>query len=219
MEVLFIPTKYKVKEIKNFEELSKRIPKEIGLVCIIQYIDFFKKIEKMLKERGYIVYTKEPYYVLGCNVGAANLPVRDIVLVGNGKFHALEIVRRYGKRVFVYDPISGFIEIYEKFNKNKIIYLLEELKNVNTVGIILSIKPGQYYYSRLKKIMEKLKDKKIYLFIGDKIDLNSLMNFPYIDFWIINACPRILDDILENNIKALTADVILEEESSNQGGY
>jgi len=216
MEVLFVPTKYKIKEIRNFEELSKRIPREIGLVCTIQYIDFFKKIEEMLKRKGYIVHTKEPYYVLGCNVEAANLPVRDIILIGNGKFHALEIVRKYKKRVLIYDPISGFIDVYEKYDKNnKIVYLLEELKNANTVGIVLSIKPGQYYYDKLRKIMEKIKDKKIYLFIGDKIDLNSLTNFPYIDFWIINACPRILDDILENNIKALTTDVILEEESSN----
>jgi len=215
MEVLFIPTRYKITEIKNFEELLEKIPKEIGLVCIVQYIDLFKKLEKMLKEKGYTVYTKKPYYILGCNVEAADLPVKDIVLIGNGKFHALEIVRKYKKRVFVYDPILGLIDVYEKYNISKIIYLLEELKNANTVGIILSIKPGQYYYSKLKKIIEKLKDKKIYLFIGDKIDLNNLTNFPYIDFWIINACPRILDDIFENNIKALTADVILEEESCN----
>jgi len=211
MEVLFIPTKYKIEELKNIEELLKKIPKEIGLVCLVQYLDILKKIETILKERGYLIHKKEPYYVLGCNVEAANLPVKDIVLIGNGKFHALEIIRKYKKRVFVYDPLSGSINIYEEFNKNKIIYLLEELKNSNRVGIILSIKPGQYHYGKLKKIIEKLKDKEIYLFIGDKIDLNNLINFPYIDFWIINACPRILDDILENNIKAITADILLEE--------
>jgi len=215
MDVLFIPTKYKVRELKNIERLLEKIPKEIGLVCTIQHIEFLKEIEKILKERGYIVYKKHPYYVLGCFPEAANLPVNDIVLIGNGKFHALEIIRKYKKRVFVYDPISGSIDLYEKVNDSKIFYLLEELKNSNTVGIILSIKPGQYNYSRLKLLAEKLKDKKIYLFIGDRIDLNSLVNFPYIDFWVIDACPRILDDILENNIKALTAEIILDERSSN----
>jgi len=215
MDVLFIPTKYKVKELKNIERLLEILPKEIGLVCTIQYIDFLKEIEKILKEKGYIVYKKHPYYVLGCIPEAANLPVNDILLIGNGKFHALEIIRKYKKRVFVYDPISGSIDLYEKVNNSKIFYLLEELKNSNTVGIILSIKPGQYNYSRLKILMEKLKDKRIYLFIGDKIDLNTLINFPYIDFWIIDACPRILDDILESNVKALTADVILHEGHTN----
>jgi len=215
MDVIFIPTKYKTGELKNIENLLKKIPKEIGLVCTIQYIDFLKEIERVLKEKGYVVYKKYPYYILGCIQEAANLPVSDIILIGNGKFHALEIVRRYKKRVFVYDPISGSIDLYEKSNDSKIYYLLEELKNSNTVGIILSIKPGQYNYSRLSILMEKLKDKKIYLFIGDKIELNNLINFPYIDFWIIDACPRILDDILESNIKALTAEIILNKGSGN----
>jgi len=216
MDVLFIPTRYKVKELRNIENLLEKIPKEVGIVCTIQYMDFFIEIERILKEKGYVVHKKYPYYVLGCFSEAANLPVSDIILIGNGKFHALEIVRKHKKRVFVYDPISGSINLYDKFNYSKILYLLEELKKSTTVGIILSIKPGQYNYSRLNILIEKLRDKKVYLFIGDKIDLNSLINFPYIDFWIIDACPRILDDILENNIKALTAEIILDEGSTNQ---
>ncbi|RIB35280.1 MAG: hypothetical protein BXU00_01980 [Candidatus Nanoclepta minutus] len=209
MEVVFIPTRYKVSELKNFNELIEKIPKEVGMVCLAQYIDFFTKIKNKLEEIGFKVYTKPPYYVLGCNVEPSNLPVDTILLIGNGKFHALEIVRKYDKKVIVYDPISGLIDKYEEYNKRIIFYLLEELKSSYNVGIILSIKPGQYYYNRLKNLLEKLRDKNIYLFIGDKIDLDNLRNYPYIDFWIINACPRIMDDILENRIKALTADIIL----------
>ncbi|MEM5821291.1 MAG: diphthamide synthesis protein, partial [Candidatus Aenigmatarchaeota archaeon] len=78
-------------------------------------------------------------------------------------------------------------------------------------GIAISIKPGQYDQNSLKWILEKLKDKNLYLFIGDNIEMDKLINFPYIEFWIIIACPRIIDDILERKINAITIDLIKKD--------
>ena len=211
MDILFIPAKYKVSSPKNIEKLIEILPKEVGLACLVQYLDFFKEIKRILEKKGFKIYTRSPYYILGCYIEAADLPTNTILLLGNGKFHAMEIIRRLNKRVIVYDPLSGSIDTYKEFKyKVKIVYLLEELKYSSKIGIVFSIKPGQYRYNLLKRLLEKLKDKEIYLFIGDNIKLSDLANFPYIEFWIIAACPRILDDILNSNVKALTADILLE---------
>jgi diphthamide biosynthesis enzyme Dph1/Dph2-like protein len=76
----------------------------------------------------------------------------------------------------------------------------------------LSIKPGQYYYEETLKVKDKLEKsgKKVYLFIGDTIDILQLLNFPYIDFWIFSACPRLIDDIIDNNINGLTTDILIK---------
>lgn len=69
------------------------------------------------------------------------------------------------------------------------------------VGILVSIKPGQFHprvYAGLKekinfanKIKNKIKDKESFIFIGDNFDLNELENFRDINVWINTACPRI----------------------------
>ncbi|BBL45662.1 2-(3-amino-3-carboxypropyl)histidine synthase [Nanobdella aerobiophila] len=224
MDVINIPTKFKLKEIKNLEELKKHLPKKFILVSITQYNDYAKYIYNNLKNDYNIVIKPELYEinVLGCYSEPANLEGIDtVLLIGNGKFHAENIIRNLVKRTIVYDPIYGEINIYEPdYNyKKSIDYLLVKLKNSNNIGIILSIKPGQYYYLETLKVKEKLeKDgKNVYLFIGDTIDILQLLNFPYIDFWIFSACPRIIDDIIRNNLNGLTIDIVMKnlEKSTN----
>ncbi|MGC9133175.1 MAG: diphthamide synthesis protein [Nanopusillaceae archaeon] len=217
MDIINIPTKYKIKEIKKLEELKKYLPKKFGLVSITQYRDYAKKIYEILKNE-YEIILKEGLYginVLGCYSEPANInDVDTILLIGNGKFHAENIIRKLKKKVIVYDPIYGEIRIYEpdyKFD-NIIQFLLNKLKNSNNIGIILSIKPGQYYYLetlKVKEILEKM-GKNVYLFIGDTIDFLQLLNFPFIDFWIFSACPRIIDDVIDSNINGITIDILIK---------
>jgi diphthamide biosynthesis enzyme Dph1/Dph2-like protein len=217
MDIINIPTKYKIKEIKKLEELKKYLPKKFGLVSITQYRDYAKKIYEILKNE-YEIILKEGLYginVLGCYSEPANInDVDTILLIGNGKFHEENIIRKLKKKVIVYDPIYGEIRIYEpdyKFD-NIIQFLLNKLKNSNNIGIILSIKPGQYYYLetlKVKEILEKM-GKNVYLFIGDTIDFLQLLNFPFIDFWIFSACPRIIDDVIDSNINGITIDILIK---------
>jgi len=89
----------------------------------------------------------------------------------------------------------GEIKVYEPdYNFDKIIeFLLNKIKNSKNIGIILSIKPGQYYYLETLKVKDKLEKsrKNVYLFIGDTIDTLQLLNFPYIDFWIFFCMSKI----------------------------
>lgn len=215
MEIAFIPVKIKIKELKNIEKLLEELPKKIGIVCLIQYLDVTKEIISNLKKNQFDVLYKEPLFILGCNVKNADLPVDDILLIGDGKFHALEIIRELNKNVILYNPVTGEIrkiskEEYKKYITN-IKYLIEKFKASNNIGILISIKPGQYDYSSLKYLIKNLKNKNIYLFISDNIDFNQFLNFPYIDFWIIIACPRIIDDIIERGLNAITIDLVKKE--------
>ncbi len=216
MDIIFIPTKYKSLELNNIDYLKKILPKKFTLVSIKQYEEHSKKLYEILK-KDFNITIKEDLYginVLGCYSEPANTEDNTILLIGNGKFHAENIVRIYKKKVIVYDPIYGTINIIEPnedYDK-KIYYLLNKLKNAKNIGIIISIKPGQYYYQesiKIKKILEK-KGKNVYLFLSDTINFLDLKNFIYIDFWIFSACPRIIDDILDSEINGLPINEVIK---------
>ena len=217
MDIINIPTKYKLKEIKNLDELKKYLPKKFALISLTQYSEYAKKIYEILK-KDYEIILKERLYginVLGCYSEPANInDIDTVLLIGNGKFHAENITRKLKKRVIVYDPMYGEIKVYEAdYNFDKIIeFLLNKIKNSKNIGIILSIKPGQYYYLETLKVRDKLEKsgKNVYLFIGDTIDSLQLLNFPYIDFWIFSACPRLIDDVIDNNINGITIDILIK---------
>ena len=217
MDIINIPTKYKLKEIKNLDELKKYLPRKFALVSLTQYSEYAKKIYEILK-KDYEIILKEGLYginVLGCYSESANInDIDTVLLIGNGKFHAENITRKLKKRVIVYDPMYGEIKVYEAdYNFDKIIeFLLNKIKNSKNIGIILSIKPGQYYYLETLKVKDKLEKsgKNVYLFIGDTIDTLQLLNFPYIDFWIFSACPRLIDDVIDNNINGITIDILIK---------
>lgn len=215
MEIAFIPIKIKIKELKNFNKLLEILPKRVGIVCLVQYLEITKEIISNLKRKNFDVLYKEPLFILGCNVKTADLPVDDILLIGDGKFHALEIIRELKKNVTVYDPTTGEIKKMSKEEYKKYIIsitsLIEKFKASNNIGILISIKPGQYDDNSLRYLLEKLKEKNVYLFISDNVNFDQFLNFPYIDFWIIIACPRIIDDIFERNLNAITVDLIKKE--------
>ncbi len=70
--------------------------------------------------------------------------------------------------------------------------------STDTVGILVSIKPGQENLKQaieLKKKIEKSgkSDKKAFIFIADIISIEELENFTC-KAWINTACPNIIFD-------------------------
>jgi len=51
----------------------------------------------------------------------------------------------------------------------------------------------------IKKKLEE-KGKRCFIFVFDTLDANEMENFPFIDFWVNTACPRIADDKDKNNV-------------------
>jgi len=208
MKTLFIEAKYS-KPIKLSKEIIGKLPKKIGLVSSIQFIDSLPIIKKQLgKENIKAIIAGQ---ILGCNVKTAEKvknKVDAFLYIGDGQFHPLGIATKTKKQVFTLSPFNNKFkkiqkqdtENYEKRKKAAYIKFL----HADTVGILVSTKPGQYYnIDKLKQLENKYKQKKFYTFISDTIDYKQFDNFPFIQAWINTACPRIEEDISILNIEDL----------------
>ena len=112
-----------------------------------------------------------------------------ILLVGSWKFHAISLAMETKKKVYILDK-NNFIEISKKEveffeKKQKASYL--NFLNSEDVGVLISTKPGQ---QRLDKALKfKAKEKKIYFFLSNNIDVNEFENFG-LNSWVNTSCPR-----------------------------
>ena len=190
MKVLYIEARKKTKKInvKNFGSAVKKLPREISIFYTIQYRDLAEKLKDYLVKNNFSVL--EFRQILGCT--KIKKPA-DILLIGSGKFHALQLALQTKKRVLIYEEgrINEIekeeIENYEREIRGK----LSKFYNSEHIGLLVSLKAGQFKLEkakRVKKLLErKFKDKKFYLFIADTINTQELENFPC--FFVNFACP------------------------------
>lgn len=204
MKTLFIESKY-TGPISISKEIEEKLPDKIGLVSSIQFIDSLPIIKKQLKNKKTIIAGQ----ILGCNIKNAEKiknKVDAFLYIGDGNFHPLGVAIKTKKPVFTFNPINNSFKKIEKkdienYEKRKKAALLKFL-HADTVGILVSTKPGQYYdIKQLETIEKKYPKKKFYTFIAETIDYSQLNNFPFIQAWINTACPRIEEDIRVVNIK------------------
>ena len=213
MKAIFLQTRYTGKVDLDKIELDK-LPKKLGLVTTMQFLGKIDKIKNHLKNNGKEVFIDEGKQrnegqLLGCDVGAAT-KVQDKVdaflYIGSGEFHPLGVALNTKKEVFTFNPVtSAFSKLneneIEKYKKSKKARYVKFL-HANNIGIMVTIKPGQYSYNKAKEIKKKLeeKGKKCFIFVFDTLDAREMENFPFIDFWINTACPRIADDKDKKNV-------------------
>ncbi len=224
-QLLFIDAKWEgkielTKKLADF--IKKQNPRSIALFASVQFTNLTNLIEQMKKLGIKINITKakrtnKSLQVLGCDCHEDSFkdPIiqnSDLILyVGDGLFHpkALllsQINKKNPTTLVIFNPIADKVEL---INSNAIFNQLKKAKrnlklfiNANTIGILVTIKPGQQYLQAAKKLKEKLEEegKKAYIFIDDTININDLENYPFIQAWVNTACPRIgTDDILNTN--------------------
>ena len=205
MKIMMIEGRYKGKI--NLSGLDVSIlPKNIGLVTTVQFLDFVDEIKKYLEINGkgiFIDKIKQKYegQLLGCDIGGAE-KIKDEVdaflYIGTGKFHPLGIALNVDKEVFCYEPINAIlskihkseVEMYNKKRRSAYMKFLE----TEEIGILVSLKPGQNNFRKAVELKKQLKDKNCYIFVFDTLDFNQIENFPFIQCWVNTACNRILDD-------------------------
>ena len=126
--------------------------------------------------------------------------------LGDGKFHPLALV--YGqmdvevdefKEVICFNPLENKMSVLDKKEIEKIQKrrkgALVKFHSSSTVGVIVTIKPGQEQLKSALKLEMKFTDKKFYYFLDNNISFDQLENFPFVEVWVNTACPRIgLDD-------------------------
>lgn len=189
MKLLFIEARKKQEssfdKISNIDEIRKL--GNIHILYSIQYKALAEIIRKKLKSK-----VKAFQQVLGCS---KIKPKANLLLIGSGKFHALQLALQTGKEVYIYDGnlskiTNKDIEKEKKREKGKILKFLNE-KNI---AILVSLKPGQFQMKKALMLKEKLKSKgkNAFIFICDNININELENFPC--FFINTACPGISID-------------------------
>lgn len=204
MKILYIEARNKT-DVANKVNF-KNLPKELFLAYSIQYKKQAEQIKNKLKKSRFKI--KGFKQVLGCTKLKSSFP---ILLIGSGKFHALNLAVQNTVPIYIYD--NGIISIIEKeeiekIRKNKEI-ALKKLFSAENIGILISTKPGQDNFKKaieLKgKIIKKNSKKKVFIFISNTINLQEIENFQ-IDVWINSACPGLareskkiinIDDVLK----------------------
>ena len=202
MKTLFIPAKVEGK-VKITKKIIDKLPKRIGLVTTVQFIDHLYEIRDQLENYGKKVFIgkgrqEHKGQVLGCDFSSADAikdKVDAFLYFGSGKFHPIGLALKEEKEVFIVMPVThAFSKItkedIEDFNKKKKVGLVK-FYAADTVGILVSSKPGQCHLNKAIRLKEKLEDKKCYIFISDMIDEREFENFNFIQAWVNTACPRI----------------------------
>jgi len=188
MKHLFIPAK-KISQVNKSRilEISKKLPINIALAYSIQYKNQAREIKYLLGKTHKI---NSFIQVLGCSKPNFPKNTQAILLIGNGRFHAVSLAFESKLPVYILEDNQ-----LTKINKKEIESLEKKQKtsylkflNADKVGILISTKPGQQRLKQAIDIKKKLK-KQSYLFICNNINAQEFENFG-LDSYVNTACPR-----------------------------
>jgi 2-(3-amino-3-carboxypropyl)histidine synthase len=193
MKTLFIEARRKNLKL---EENTKKFISGLGKISILYSIQYKSLAEEIKK---YALLNKKKVILFQQVLGCSNPKLKDstIILVGSGRFHAVNIALRTGFPIYILeqDKISQVTkqEIEELEKKKKT--ALSKFYMSGKIGILVSTKPGQEKMKQALKLKEKLEkqSKKVYLFVADTFPLSELENFS-LPIYINTACPGISFD-------------------------
>ena len=214
MKTLMVEARYEGKAKLTSSSIAK-LPKTIGLITTIQFINQLKEIKTRLENAGKKVILKKAKQsfagqVLGCESSAALIPKADAILyVGTGKFHPINAALTTNKPVFTLNPMSGLIKRLDsaeiKKIENKKRAALLKYHFAKNIGILVSTKPGQENLKQALSLKAKLEKQKknAFILIANNLNFQSLEDFPFIKAWVNTACPRIIEDFICLNISEI----------------
>lgn len=193
--IIYIETrkKFNLDEI-NLKQLDKIKGKTISLAATVQYLDLIPKIKKYLESKNKKVILKQgaihKAHILGCNISAFDKSADTLLLLADGKFHALNNALLIQKPITIFNTqdieevTQKDIDKYNKKTKAKIQKFLLSDK----VGVLVSTKPGQN--TKINNLIKQLKNKSKtpYIFESNNIDINDFENYP-LTIYINTACP------------------------------
>lgn len=206
MDVLYVQAH--LKEIVVLpQEVIAKLPKTITLFTTIQFINSKESMKKQLEDAGITVNLVRPRHarhegqMLGCSTTKFDVQ-GDYFYVGDGLFHPKALLlRNSGHNVFTFNPKSGeFAQLDESITvevKKKIIASYKSFLSAKNVGVLMTLKPGQYKEYMTKNLEEQFPEKNFYFFIAHTIDFSSLEDFPFINVFLNTMCERIGSDDMD----------------------
>jgi len=200
MKPLYIETRRKFKDI-DLSILDKLPGKTISLAATIQYIGLIPKVKKYLESKGKkVILKKGAYYeghVLGCNSSALDNSTDTLLIITDGKFHAMNNAIQLQKEIYVFTTKTlEKIEQKEIDSHNKKAETKKKkYLTAQKVGLLVSTKHGQRQKTihNIKQQIEKT-NKEVYLFEANDINVAEFENFPQIQIWVNTACSGLARD-------------------------
>ncbi|MFH1238012.1 MAG: diphthamide synthesis protein [archaeon] len=196
VRVLFIEARRKFKDSDiNLKLLNGLKGKTISLAATIQYIGLIPKVKSYLESKGKKVIVKKGAYhqghILGCNSSAFEKSADTLLLITDGKFHAINNAIQLQKEVYIFTTKTlEKIEQKEIEAHNKKIQIKKiKFLAANNIGLLVSMKHGQHQ-KLIHTIKEKIKklNKQVYIFEADNINPAEFENFPQIEIWVNTSC-------------------------------
>ena len=213
MKTLFIETRRKSKDSEiNLSILDKLPGKTISLAATIQYIDLIPKIKSYLESLSKKVIIKQgahhKAHILGCNSTALDKTSDTLLIITDGKFHAINNAIQLQKPIFVFNTktLDKITQAEIDTHNAKTLTKQKKFLSAKFVGLLVSTKHGQHH-KQIYKIKEKIQalNKKVYIFESNSINTAEFENFPQIQIWINTACFGLArDDIQIINLQDVT---------------
>ncbi|MFA6072837.1 MAG: diphthamide synthesis protein [Candidatus Woesearchaeota archaeon] len=226
MKVIHIEARLK-SEVILPQKVLDSLPEKLIVFTTIQLMKSLPGIIKQLEDTGkkpFIVrtnHTRHDGQILGCNVEESiDYTTKEFdafLYVGDGLFHPKSLSwKNSNKKVFAYDPFTDKfseiqgedIELIKKKHKAAISKFLMSTK----IGVLITIKPGQYMMKKALKLKEQYPEKEFYFFLDNTYNFQSLEDFPFVDIWVNTACPRIgFDDSIRLEKAIINVDDVLKK--------
>jgi len=215
LNIVFSPAFFKKNPRKVVEEaisiLKERKMFKIGVFTTVQHITFLSECIHTLEENGFKIYVRGAPFLargqlLGCNlhhVRTLKDKVDAFLVISGGLFHPIGVFFASEKPVIQVDPYRNLArdvtDAGSRILKIRLYYLLKAL-DAKSFGVIVSTKPGQRRLTMAEHISRILGDHgyNTSILVCDEVDLETLENVPWIDAFVITACPRIALDFQEN---------------------
>lgn len=203
MKTIFVSSKCKFPIFFNSINFLS-LPSKIGLISTIQFSHLLPDLKKELEKKGKKVFIHDNPNILGCNSIAAE-KIQDkidaFIFLSSGEFHVLHTATKINKPIFQFNPITSEFSKFDTSKTKAIKERQEQLKEkfvlAKNIGILITTKPGQQKIKeaiKLKEVLEKKKEKNVFMFIANNLDLNQFENFPEISVYINTACPGLMLD-------------------------
>jgi len=221
LKVFYFPIFYPL-ELKELKKEVRKISnyKRLCLLSSVQFTKNLKKVKEILEEEGFSVIVPKVLKIRGMILGCTYNFVKNMdkkidayLIITSGKFHGLAIALKSSKKVFVYDVEKKKIINLEEEKKRlkKIIeWNKSKFKEAKKIGLLISVKAGQFQSPHsLKKKIESL-GKEVYVFVMNEITPEKLEGLD-VDLFINTACPRIgMEDLPNYKKPILNAEEILD---------
>jgi diphthamide biosynthesis enzyme Dph1/Dph2-like protein len=188
MKKIFIPAYSNIEIPDSIIDIAiKQLPENISICYSIQFKKIAEKIKNRINKKLNVLAFEQ---VLGCSSPLFPKETQAILLISNGKFHAVSLAFESKIPVFLIDNFNfkkiSNEEITKKKQKEKAAYL--NYLNSKEAGIILTIKPGQQRLEQAIKL-KNVSEKKHYLFLCNNVNPFEFENFG-LKSWVNTACPR-----------------------------